>query len=112
MQAASDVFSGWFQSLDGRDFYVRQLRDMKASAEIEGMSMESLAEYAVVCGTALAGAHARSGDAALISGYLGNSARFDHAVANFARRYADQTKHDYEKLVAAVKSGRIRAKVE
>ena len=98
--------------MDGRDYYVRQLRDMKASAEIEGMSMASLAEYAVICGTALARAHARSGDAALISGYLGNSARFDHAVANFARRYADQTQRDYEELVAAVKSGRIRAKVE
>ena len=112
MQAASDVFLGWFQSLDGRDFYVRQLRDMKASAEIEGMTMSSLAEYATVCGVALARAHARSGDAVLISGYLGKTARFDRAIADFARRYADQTQRDYEKLVAAVKSGRIKAKVE
>jgi len=112
MQAASDLFLGWFQSLDGRDYYVRQLRDMKASAEIEGMTMSSLAEYAAICGQALARAHARSGAAALISGYLGNSARFDHAVTDFARRYADQTQRDYDKLVAAVKSGRIRAKVE
>jgi uncharacterized protein (DUF2252 family) len=112
MQAASDVFLGWFQSLDGRDYYVRQLRDMKASAEITGMTMGSLAEYAAICGVALARAHARSGDAALISGYLGNAARFDRAVSDFARRYADQTQRDYDKLVAAVKSGRIKAKVE
>jgi uncharacterized protein (DUF2252 family) len=111
-QAASDVFLGWFQSLDGRDFYVRQLRDMKASAEIEGMTMSELAEYATICGVALARAHARSGDASLISGYLGKSARFDRAIAGFARRYADQTQHDYDKLVAAFKSGRIKAKVE
>lgn len=111
-QAASDVFLGWFQSLDGRDFYVRQLRDMKASAEIEGMTMSSLTEYATICGVALARAHARSGDAALISGYLGTTARFDRAIAGFARRYADQTQHDYDKLVAAVKSGRIKVKVE
>jgi len=112
MQAASDLFLGWFQSLDGRDYYVRQLRDMKASAEIEGMTMASLAEYGAICGVTLARAHARSGDAAFISGYLGNSARFDHAVADFARRYADQTQRDYDKLVAAVRSGRIRAKVK
>jgi len=112
MQAASDLFLGWFQSLDGRDYYVRQLRDMKASAEIEGMTLASLAEYGAICGVTLARAHARSGDAAFISGYLGNSARFDHAVADFARRYADQTQRDYDKLVAAVRSGRIRAKVK
>jgi uncharacterized protein (DUF2252 family) len=112
MQAASDIFLGWFQSTDGRDYYVRQLVDMKATAEIDGMSTAALTEYGVICAVALARAHARSGDAAFISGYLGNKTIFDSAVAVFARHYADQTESDYSKLVAAVKAGRIKAKME
>jgi uncharacterized protein DUF2252 len=112
MQAASDIFLGWFHSTEGRDYYVRQLRDMKATAEIDGMSTAALTEYGIICAVALSRAHARSGDAAFISGYLGNKTTFDSAVAVFARHYADQTEADHSKLVAAVKAGRIKAKME
>jgi uncharacterized protein (DUF2252 family) len=109
MQAASDIFLGWFRSPAGRDFYWRQLRDMKGSAEIERMSAEELTLYAGICGWALARAHARSGDRVQISAYLGKSERFDTAIAAFAEVYADQTERDHAALLAAVKSGRVAA---
>jgi uncharacterized protein (DUF2252 family) len=109
MQAASDIFLGWFRGREGRDFYWRQLRDMKGSAKIESFSPEELALYAGICGWALARAHARSGDRVQIAAHLGKSERFDGAVANFAAAYADQTERDHAALCAAVKSGRVPA---
>jgi hypothetical protein len=107
MQAASDIFLGWFRGTAGRDFYWRQLKDMKGSANVEGMSPEELVIYAGLCGWALARAHARSGDRVQIAAYLGKSERFDGAVADFAKAYADQTEQDHAVLCAAVKSGRV-----
>jgi uncharacterized protein (DUF2252 family) len=108
MQAASDIFLGW--SSDGEHcYYVRQLRDMKGSANLLTMNGTDLIDYAELCGWVLARAHARSGDAAVIAGYLGKSEAFDDAVASFAVRYADQTEQDYEALQAAVRRGRIVA---
>src|SRR5215211_3334232 len=109
MQAASDIFLGWFRGTEGRDFYWRQLRDMKGSANVEGMSPDELALYGKLCGWALARAHARSGDRVRISAYLGKSERFDGAIADFAKGYADQTERDHAALCAAVKSGRVAA---
>jgi len=107
MQAASDIFLGWFRGTEGRDFYWRQLRDMKGSADVEGMSSDELIIYGGLCGWALARAHARSGDRVQIAGYLGKSERFDGAIADFAEAYADQTEQDHAALCAAVKSGRV-----
>src|SRR4051794_20021613 len=111
MQAASDIMLGWFTTVgtDGvkRDFYVRQLWDAKGSAQVEVMEPNALEKYAGVCGWALAKAHARSGDAAAIAGYLGTSGVFDQALAAFAEKYADQNERDYEALQQAVGSGRI-----
>jgi uncharacterized protein (DUF2252 family) len=107
MQAASDIFLGWFRGTEGRDFYWRQLRDMKGSAQVERMSPDELVLYARLCGWALARAHARSGDRMSIATYLGKSERFDVAIADFAKEYADQTGRDHAALCAAVKSGRV-----
>jgi uncharacterized protein (DUF2252 family) len=112
MQAASDIFLGWTHSRGGRDFYVRQLRDMKMSVPIEGVSAARFILYAELCGRTLAHAHAKSGDAATISGYLGKSDTFDQAIGEFAMAYADQNEKDHAALVAAVKAGRIKAVVE
>src|ERR687897_2742697 len=109
MQAASDIFLGWFRGTGGRDFYWRQLKDMKGSANVEGMSSDELVLYAGLCGWTLARAHARSGDRAQIAGYLGKGERFDRAIAEFAQAYADQTERDHAALCAAVKSGRLPA---
>ena len=108
MQAASDIFLGWLRGPGGRDYYWRQLRDMKGSAKVELMSPDELAEYAGLCGWALSRAHARSGDRVQISAYLGKSERFDGAIANFAEAYADQIERDHAALSAAVKSGKVR----
>jgi uncharacterized protein (DUF2252 family) len=109
MQAASDLFLGWIRRDDGRDFYIRQLRDMKASADFERMKSADLIDYAGYCGWALARAHARAGDAAFISGYIGQKDLFDRAMVEFAFDYADQTERDHAALVAAVKQGRLTA---
>jgi len=109
MQAASDIFLGWFRGTRGRDYYWRQLKDMKGSANVEGMSPDELVIYAGLCGWTLARAHARSGDRVQIAGYLGKSERFDRAIADFAQAYADQTERDHAALCAAVKSGRLPA---
>ncbi|HEX2739512.1 MAG TPA: DUF2252 family protein, partial [Rubrobacter sp.] len=111
MQAASDIFLGWLRGPGGRDFYWRQLRDMKGSAKIERMSPDELAIYASFCGWALARAHARSGDRVQISAYLGKSERFDGAIVDFAVSYADQIERDHAALCAAVKSGKIAGDV-
>lgn len=110
MQAASDIFLGWMSGPAGRDFYWRQLRDMKGSVEVELLSSPNLALYAELCGHALARAHARaSGNAIEIAAYLGASDSFDQAIASFAQAYANQTERDYQALLAAIKSGRIVA---
>ncbi len=112
MQSASDIFLGWSQGHRGRHFYVRQLRDMKLSAIIEGFDDELLRIYAEACGWALARAHARSGDAAMISGYMGSSSMFDEAICDFAVDYADQAERDHKAFLKAVREGRVKAVVE
>jgi hypothetical protein len=113
MQSASDIFLGWTRGRRGRDFYIRQLRDMKMSARIEeGATAEQALLYAELCGRTLAHTHARSGDAASISGYLGKSDVFDQAIGDFASAYADQNEEDHAALVAAVKTGQLEALVE
>ncbi|HEX6540905.1 MAG TPA: DUF2252 domain-containing protein [Ktedonobacterales bacterium] len=109
MQAASDIALGWVRGPEGRDFYLRQLRDMKGSAEIENLRPLQLALWAEACGWALARAHARSGDALQIAAYLGTSDAFDRAIATFAEAYADQNERDYKAFIAAIKAGRIVA---
>jgi uncharacterized protein (DUF2252 family) len=114
MQASSDIFLGWLhveEGLDGqeRDFYGRQLKDWKGSAEIEQMAPKGMAAYGRLCGWTLARAHARSGDRIAIAAYLGKSASFDRAIVEFSHAYAEQNERDYEALAAAVKSGKITA---
>lgn len=112
MQSSSDIFLGWARSRRSRDFYVRQMRDMKFTLPIEDFKAAGLRRYAEVCGWTLARAHARSGNSALISGYLGKADIFDQAVGEFAIRYADQTRRDHHALLAAEQSGHIQALVE
>jgi uncharacterized protein (DUF2252 family) len=113
MQAASDVFLGWTDDgPEDRHFYVRQLKDRKLASIGEMLEREVLRFYAELCGTTLARAHARSGDAALISGYLGSSEAFDAAVQEFAVDYADQSEHDHRGLAEAIRSGRVTANLE
>src|SRR5262249_38642261 len=109
MQSASDVFLGWTVLDKGRHFYVRQLHDVKIKPMIDVFAEQTLLDYARTCGRSLARAHARSGRAALVAGYLGKNAAFDAAVAQFALDYADQTERDHERLVAAVRAGRVDA---
>lgn len=109
MQTVSDIFLGWTKSKKGVDFYVRQLRDMKASANIETFNPKILNEYSLLCGWALAKSHAKAGMSAEISGYIGQSDVFAKAVAEFAVQYADQTERDYDLLKKAEKENRIQA---
>jgi len=114
MQAVSDSFLGWdhwTSTFDhvSRDFYVRQLMDWKLSLNTEKMKPSELHLYGQMCGWTLARAHARSGDSIAITTYMGDTDVFDQALADFAVSYADQNERDYQALVAAVKSGRIKA---
>src|SRR6476646_6879366 len=113
MQAQSDIFLGWTRATGPdaveRDFYVRQLKDWKFAAPIELMKPEGMTVYAQLCGWTLARAHARSGDRIALASYLGKSAKFDQAIAEFAETYADQNERDYAALRAAVKDGRAEA---
>jgi uncharacterized protein (DUF2252 family) len=114
MQAASDIFLGWLHQpagLDGkaRDFYARQLKDWKGSAEIEQMVPAGMVTYGRLCGWTLARAHARSGDRIAIAAYLGGGDAFDRALLAFSKAYADQNERDYNELRAAVDAGRIEA---
>jgi hypothetical protein len=111
MQEESDIFLGWTHGKVA-DLYVRQLRDMKVSAEIETMTKKGFMQYTRLCAAALARAHARSGDAAMISGYLGSSDQVAQVIALFAEAYADQTERDHAALLAAIKEGRIKAEVD
>jgi uncharacterized protein (DUF2252 family) len=110
MQAFSDIFLGWDRVTgpDGpRDFYIRQLRDWKASAAVERMVPTGMIAYALLCGWTLARAHARSGDRIAIGAYLGGSDKFDNAIADFAEAYADLNERDYDALRLAAKDGRV-----
>jgi uncharacterized protein (DUF2252 family) len=108
MQASSDVFLGW-ASEEGRDFYVRQFKDMKGSVDVSALSASALQEYLELCGITLARAHAQSGRAREISGYLGTGEQFDQAITTFASSYADQNAIDHRALVDAVQAGRVAA---
>ena len=112
-QAASDIMLGWIRTTDtggvSRDFYMRQLWDGKGSAIIESMNPHGMTMYAQLCGSSLAKAHARSGDAIAIGSYLGSGDAFDRALASFAEAYADQNERDYDALAAAADSGRVKA---
>jgi uncharacterized protein (DUF2252 family) len=114
MQATSDIFLGWLHvdaGSDGQaaDYYGRQLKDWKGSAEIEQMDRKAMATYGTLCGWTLARAHARSGDRVAIAAYLGNGDRFDRALVEFSKAYAEQNERDYQALNAAVNSGKIEA---
>ncbi|WP_328544902.1 DUF2252 domain-containing protein [Streptomyces europaeiscabiei] len=109
LQAASDIFLGWLTGPQGRAYYWRQLRDTQGSADVAGMPPDDLRAYARLCGTTLARAHARSGDRVAIAAYLGAKDTFDHALADFALRYADQTVRDHAALGAAVAAGVVTA---
>ena len=114
MQAVSDIFLGWQPvPLPGRSpadyYYLRQLRDWKYSAGIDGMNAAAMTGYGRMCGWTLARAHARTGDRIAIAAYLGGSDKFDQAVAEFGETYADQTERDHAALADAVASGRVQA---
>ena len=113
-QAATDPFLGWTTGIGTsgtalKHYYVRQLRDMKGSMSVPLMDPLQLDYYGRLCGWALARAHARTGRATMISGYLGMSEKFDRAIADFAVAYADQNEQDYQRLRRAVAAGRVRA---
>jgi uncharacterized protein (DUF2252 family) len=113
MQPASDVFLGWVTAANtGRQFYVRQLRDAKVKPLVETMDGDGLDLYARRCGWALARAHAKGGDPAVISGYLGDGGNFDEALGEFSIAYADQAERDYAALKAAVRKGQIAVHIE
>jgi|SRR5262245_30428073 len=110
MQAASDLFLGWtHDDTSGVDYYWRNLRDMKVSADINAQPTNTFLLYAELCGATLARAHARSGDAAAISGYLGKGKAFGKALGRFATAYADQNERDHAALVEAIKDKRVPA---
>ena len=109
MQSASDIFLGWSTGPNGRDFYVRQLRDMKTAIDIESQTPQMMLKYARLCGLVLARAHDKAGDAAEIAGYLGSTDQFDQAIGDYALAYADQVERDYETFAKAVRNGRLKS---
>jgi hypothetical protein len=118
MQSATDIFLGWLrqplglEDLTPRDLYIRQLWDSKISADVMTMRPADLKLYARLCAWTLARAHARSGDAIAIAGYLGSSEVFDQSIASFAEDYADQNERDHAALVEAIATGRVKADAE
>jgi hypothetical protein len=108
LHTVSDPLLGW-TTVGGRDYYVRQFRDMKGAITVDGLDGSALMDYARVCGTLLAKGHARSTGATVLSGYLGKGDSADRAFARFARAYADQTEADHQALHQAVTSGRLPA---
>lgn len=112
MQSASDIFLGWTEGDRGRHFYIRQLKDMKIKPMVEVFTPGVMREYAELCGWTLAHAHARSGEPARISGYLGKGDKFDEAIADFAVAYADQTERDHDVLLRAVRAGKLEVITE
>jgi uncharacterized protein (DUF2252 family) len=112
MQSASDIFLGWTLGKDGRHRYMRQLRDMKLSAIVEDWDFDMLRTYSRTCAWSLARAHARSGDAAMLSGYIGSGETFDEAIGEFAVEYADQNQRDHRAFVKAVREERVKVLLE
>jgi len=109
MQSTPDIFLGWTRGPGGRDFYFRQLWDMKGTIDVSIMRSPGLALYGTLCAQTLARAHARSGDAVAIAAYLGTSDTFDGAIADLAETYADQNELDYQAFKDAIATGRIEA---
>jgi uncharacterized protein (DUF2252 family) len=107
MQATPDIFLGWTRGPGGRDFYFRQLWDMKGSVDTTTLRKPGMAFYGMLCARILARAHARSGDSIAIAAYLGTSDTFDGAIADFAEAYADQNERDYAAFKAAIAERRI-----
>jgi uncharacterized protein (DUF2252 family) len=108
MQAASDIFLGWVRGEGGRDFYVRQLHDMKGSVDTTTIQPIGLTAYARLCGATLARAHARGGDVVAIDAYIGTDDSFAEALEEFAAVYADQAEQDYGQLRQAITEGKIQ----
>ena len=109
MQAASDLFLGWCTApKSGRKYYVRQMWDVKGQSDPMAMTPSGLSYYAALCAWTLSRAHARTGDAAAIAGYLGKSNRFDRAMVEFSTRYAAVNEKDHARLCAAIRDGRVR----
>jgi uncharacterized protein (DUF2252 family) len=108
LQAVSDPFLGWV-TVDGRDYYLRQFRDMKGSIEVDELTTAQFTSYGELCGALLARGHAQSRDAIVVSAYLGRSSRFEEAMATWAHSYADQIERDYAELQRAVRKGRLPA---
>ena len=98
-----------YTTIDGRHYFVRQMKNMKASMPIEYLTGEPFEFWAFACGALLARAHARTGDAAKIAGYIGKSKALTESLAEFAERYGDQTEKDHAALVEAIASGRVAA---
>jgi uncharacterized protein (DUF2252 family) len=111
LQALGDPLLGW-TTIDGRPYYVRQMKNMKASMPVEFLTGEPFDFWAFACGSILARAHARTGDAARIAGYCGKSTALARALGEFAETYGDQTERDHDELVGAIKAGRVQAKRE
>ncbi len=110
MQPASDMFLGYAKGVEeGRYYYVRQLRDIKITIRVETFGAPEMSLYAQWCGWSLALAHARSGDSAMISGYMGKGDTFDKALADFSVAYADQNEKDHAALKSAIKNGKVEA---
>ncbi len=107
VQAQTDIFLGWTTGLEGRHFYVRQLRDWKGSVDVENATPRQLRFYAALCARTLARGHARSGDPVAISAYMGRSAKLDDAIAEFSVRYARQNLEDYAQFKDAIADGRL-----
>jgi len=112
MQPASDIFLGWTVGARGRHFYIRQLRDVKIKPAVETFGTAEMAHFAQWCGWTLALSHARSGEPAVISGYLGKSDVFDKAIATFSIAYADQNEQDHAEIQRAIRNGKIEAVIE
>ena len=108
LQTVSDPLLGW-TTVEGRQFYVRQFRNMKGTLDLADISASAFADYVGICGRLLAKGHARTSGASMIAGYVGPGEPLDRAMCRFARSYADQTERDHAALVAAVRSGRMPA---
>ena len=108
LQAAGDILLGWTGAgVEGVDYYVRQLWDMKGRFDTEEMDADGMALFAELCGWTLARAHARSGDPVATLGYIGSGDSFDRAITEFAAAYADQTERDHERLCRAIERGEL-----
>jgi uncharacterized protein (DUF2252 family) len=104
MQTSSDIFLGWTSAVEGHQYYVRQLKDMKASVDVESLGPKEMRNYAKACGSTLARSHSRSGDPAVMSGYMGSGEVFADAITEFAVAYAAQNKADYQAFQAFMAS--------